>query len=87
MRVQILYRPNSEHDSLIKDFIRTYHSKESKDIELLDVDSPKGDEIAKLYDIVQYPAILVLRNDGQLQKMWQGSDLPLADEVISNANV
>jgi hypothetical protein len=41
--------------------------------------------MATLYDIVRYPAIMVLRSDGAMQKAWEGIELPLIDEVQSYA--
>jgi hypothetical protein len=87
MKLLIIYRPNSEHGRLIEDFIRDYQSRHAGDrIEVLNIDTREGVAMATLYDVVQYPAILALRNDGYVQKVWQGSDLPLQDEIASYAN-
>ena len=37
--------------------------------------------MASLYDIMNYPAILALRDDGSILKTWEGDELPLMDEV------
>jgi hypothetical protein len=42
--------------------------------------------MAQLYDVVRYPAILVIDNDGRLQKFWQDQPFPLIDEVYSYAS-
>ncbi len=82
MKVVILYRPVSEHGSSVEAFARDFGSKYHTDtIELLDVDSPNGSSLAQLYDIMQYPTILALREDGTLLHSWEGSALPLLDEV------
>jgi hypothetical protein len=47
----------------------------------LSLETPEGSEMAKLYGITSYPAILVMQNDGHLQQMWQGETLPLMSEV------
>jgi hypothetical protein len=87
MKLLIIYRPNSEHGRLIEDFIRDYQSRHAGDrIEVLNIDTREGVAMATLYYVVQYPAILALRNDGYVQKVWQGSDLPLQDEIASYAN-
>jgi hypothetical protein len=84
MRLVILYRPESEHGRVIEDFIREYQFRNnSKQLEVVNVDTRDGIATATLYDIMQYPAILVLQNDGQVHKMWQGNELPLIDEVAS----
>ena len=46
-----------------------------------------GSATATLYDIMRYPAILVLQNDGYLQKSWEGEQFPLMDEIFSYAHV
>ena len=87
MRLLILYRPNSEHGRIIEEFIHNYQSRnQSGHIEVLNIDTREGSATASLYDIVQYPAILALQNDGYVQKMWQGNELPLMDEVAAYAN-
>jgi len=48
---------------------------------LVSLDTPQGDNMAKIYDIVQYPAFLAIKDDGQLEQMWQGDQLPLMNEL------
>jgi hypothetical protein len=87
MRVLVLYRPNSEHARAIDEFIETYQKQyHLSHIEVLDVDSRDGSALATLYDVMQYPAILVLQADGQVQKSWTGESLPLMGEVASYAS-
>jgi len=85
MKVVVLYRPNSEHGRLVEEFIHTYQSRGRGDMEVINIDSREGGALANLYDIMEYPAILVLRDDGSLQKHWTGSSLPLADEIAAYA--
>lgn len=84
MRIVILYRPDSEYGRTVETFIREYQSQhgDSK-VEVLNVDSRDGSATASLYDIMQHPAILALRDDGSVLKTWEGSTLPLMDEVAS----
>jgi uncharacterized protein YbbC (DUF1343 family) len=84
MKVLVLYRPNSEHGRGIETFIRDFRYQHESNAGLLDVqdiDTRDGVATASLYDVVQYPAVLVLGDDGQLLKSWQGEDMPLMDEV------
>lgn len=88
MKVLVLYRPNSEHGRSVEDFIRDYQSRHgSHHFEVLNIDSRDGSATATLYDVVQYPAILVLQDDGYVQKMWEGGHLPLMDDVAAYASV
>ena len=84
MKVLVLYRPNSEHGRLIEDFIRNFQSQnDARSLEVLNVDSRDGNAMASLYDIMSYPAILILQTDGYLEKSWEGDSLPLVDEVVA----
>jgi len=86
MKVLVLYRPNSEHGRLVEDFIRDFQSRtDTGKLEVLNIDSREGSAMASLYDVMRYPAILVLRTDGYLQKSWEGDTLPLIEEVIGYA--
>ncbi len=88
MKVVILYRPNSEHARLVEEFIHDYKSRHvDTKLEVINIDSREGSSLANLYDVLQYPAILVLREDGYAQKVWQGDVLPLMDEVIAYSHV
>jgi hypothetical protein len=87
MKVLVLYRPKSEHGRLIENFIvESRRRLDEASLEVLDVDSRHGSELASLYDVMQYPAILVLANDGFVQKSWAGDNIPLLDEVMGYVN-
>lgn len=82
MKIVVLYRPNSEHGRDVESFAREYQTRhKSGKLEMLSVDTRDGSATASLYDIMSYPAILALRNDGSVLKVWEGDMLPLMDEV------
>jgi len=85
MRTVILYHPNTEFAGMAQDYARDYKRghEDRTDIELLSLDGVEGSEMAKLYDIVRYPAILVIAEGGGLQKLWQDRPFPLFDEVAA----
>lgn len=82
MRVVILYHPKSEQAGTAQDYVREYHARhEDHDIELLSLETKDGADMAQLYDVVRYPAILAIANDGQLLQLWQEEQLPLMNEL------
>ena len=84
MKVLVLYRPNSEHGRLIEEFIHDYKVRyQDTPMEVLNIDTREGSATATLYDVLQYPAILVLQTNGSVQKIWEGSALPRFDDVAS----
>ena len=86
MKLVILYHPSSEFSTMVENFAIECSSHTSKVVDSLSLETLEGANLAKLYDIVDYPSILIIREDGQLVKHWQGSNLPLIDEVIGNLN-
>ena len=80
MKVIVLYHPNSEHERKVTDFERDFKKQTDKVVELLSLETVEGAEMAKLYGVVQYPAVLARADDGTLLKVWQG-DLPLINEA------
>jgi hypothetical protein len=87
VKLLILYRPNSEYESQVESFVRDYqHRYESgRKIELVSLNTRDGAALASLYDVMSYPAILAIANDGKMLNVWQGMPMPLMDEVAGYA--
>ncbi len=84
----ILYHPNQEFAGLAEDFKRDFESRiKGYELELVSIDTVDGADMAKLYDIVRYPAILITSDSGGLQKAWQDRPFPLIDEVAAYLRV
>lgn len=88
MKLLILYRPNSEHATAVESFVRDFQKQffeAGKKVEMVSVDSREGVAQASLYDIMQFPAILALANDGSLINSWLGFPLPIMNDVAGYA--
>lgn len=85
MKVCILYHPYSEHARPVEEFARDFERRHGNHVELMSLETREGSAAASLYDVVQYPAVLVLREDGQLLQHWVGDRLPLMNEVAAVA--
>lgn len=83
MKVSILYHPHSEHAHTVEQFAHDFERQRGEVIELISLETKEGAAMASMYDLVQYPALLVLSNDGQLRKSWEGAEMPLMDEVAA----
>ena len=82
MKVIVLYHPYSEEARIIEEFARDFARQRGHEIELASLESRDGSATASLYDIVRYPAMIVLTDDGRMQKYWDAQDLPpLMDEL------
>ncbi len=81
----VLYREKSEHRQAVAEYVREFERRTSRKLALVDIDTKEGWDLAKLYEITQYPAIIATSDDGKLQHMWQGTPLPLINEVVGYA--
>lgn len=83
MRAVVLYHPHSEHGGIVEDYVHDFQRFKGKELEKVSLETVEGSETARLYDVVRYPAILIIGPDGVLQKMWQAPIMPLMNEVDS----
>ncbi|MES2970936.1 MAG: hypothetical protein V4702_01275 [Patescibacteria group bacterium] len=81
MKACILYRSDSEFSRIVEEYARDFEHFKGKVIELIDLNTRDGAAMATLYDILHNPTLVVIRDDGQLVKDWQGEHLPLKDEL------
>lgn len=81
MKAVVLYRPDSEFARMVEEYAHDFKRTKGYDLELVDLNTQDGADVAKLYDVMHYPAILIIRDDGQLIKDWQGEQLPLMSEI------
>jgi hypothetical protein len=85
MKVLVLYRPNSEFARQVEEFIQGLqmgHGLDERQLQVLDYDSRDGAATASLYDVMTQPSVLVIADDGAYVKGWEGSQLPLLEEVV-----
>jgi len=88
MKALVLYRPNSSHARPTEDFVHDLSRFVSdRDIQLINVNSRDGSATASLYDVMTYPAVLVVRDTGELQNSWQSEPLPLVNDVLGYLRV
>ena len=79
----VLYREKSEHRRVVEEFVHEFERRKSGQLELIDIDTKQGANMAELYDITEYPAVLATADDGSMQNMWVGEPLPLINEVAA----
>ena len=82
MKIAVLYHSQSEQERKVLEFQHDYNRRTGRDISLMDLNTRDGWSLASLYDIVKYPAVLAMGNDGSLLQSWQGEQLPLMNDVM-----
>ncbi len=81
MRVVIVYRRESDHGREVVDYLRDFDYQTGYKLEECNPDTRQGMDFCRVYDIVEYPTLIALSNDGQVQQVWRGRPLPLIGEV------
>jgi hypothetical protein len=88
MRIIVIYRPNSENARVVEEYIADFNRfHPGAEMEVKNVDTIEGAEMSKLYGIMEYPALLAIKDDGQMQQLWMGVDkLPLMNDLAYYVN-
>ncbi|PID32662.1 hypothetical protein CR956_01255 [Candidatus Saccharibacteria bacterium] len=81
MRAVVIYKERSDHAREVDDYMRDYTRQTGKRLEVIDPDSRDGADFCRVYDVVEYPTILALSDDGQVLKQWRGRPLPVIGQV------
>ena len=81
MRVVVVTKSDTEYSRVIETFLEDFARQTGRTLEALSPESTEGELFCRAYDIVEYPTIVALSNDGQVQNMWRGTTLPTISEV------
>lgn len=81
MRVVCVTRDSEDYSRMVEEWIWEFERRTSAEIETINPDGRDGAAFCQAYDVVEYPTILVLNNDGGVLASWKGRQLPLFDEV------
>lgn len=81
MRVVVVTKDNTDYARNVTEFLESFARQTGRTLEVLDPETPEGDMFCRVYDVVEYPSVIALSNDGQLQTIWRGAILPTISEV------
>lgn len=81
MRVAVVYKYESDHAREVLDYLRDFERQTGHKLETLDPESKDGADTCRAYDIVEYPTVIAISDDGHMQNMWRGQPLPTISEV------
>jgi len=74
MKAVILYQPSTETERSVQEYVREFARQTGKSIGLVDSDSVEGEQMKTHYDVLQFPAIIVCRDDGSYVESWDERD-------------
>ncbi len=77
----MIWREESDYARSVIEWLREFEHRTGRTIESFEPDSPEGESICRTYDVLEYPTILALDNDGKILQEWRGTMLPKIDDV------
>ena len=81
MRMVCVWRRESDYGRMVEEWLREFEQRFNVEIETVDPDSRDGEGFCRAYDIVEYPTLVALADDGSVLAIWRGQMLPTFDEV------
>lgn len=81
MRVVVVFKDDTDYARSVQDFLRDFERQTGHQLDVVDPESADGAQFCEAYDIVRYPTILAISDDGQLQNQWSDLPLPTINEV------
>jgi hypothetical protein len=81
MKVVIYFRRNNETERQASDYAENYRRATGFNIQLEDVDTRAAQQAISVYELMQYPAMVVKSSaDDRVLNTWQGT-MPLINEL------
>lgn len=81
MRVVVLYKQQTDTTRQVEEFMADFYRQTGHQLESMDPESPDGVSFCTAYDILEFPSIIAISDNGQLQNYWSGLPLPTISEV------
>lgn len=81
MRLVCVWRRASDYGRTVEEWLTEFERRTSIEVESLDPDTRDGAGFCQAYDIVEYPTIIAIDDNGGVLAMWRGQMLPTFDEV------
>ena len=80
MRVICIYRDNQDYSRSVEEFLENFRRQTGREIETMNPD--ENTNFCEAYDVVEYPTILALGEQGDVRASWRGRNLPLVNDVL-----
>lgn len=81
MRTIAIYKQHTDYTRAVEEFLEDFRRQTGRELEVLDPESPDGISFCQAYDILEYPTLIALSDDGHMQNLWKGLPLPTISEV------
>lgn len=81
MRVVVVYKDKTDYARIVEEFLHDFKRQTGHDLEVINPEERQNLQFCEAYDILRYPTILAISDDGRLQNSWVDLPLPTISEV------
>lgn len=81
MRVVVVTKEATDYARGVTEWLHDFTRQTGRTLETVDPDTRIGADFCRVYDIVEYPTVVAMGDDGQMQQLWRGMPLPTISEV------
>lgn len=81
MKAIVVSRDQTDYARIVSTFLEDFVRQTGRSLEVVDPDSRDGAGFCRTYDIVEYPTVIALSDEGMLLNTWRGLPLPTISEV------
>jgi len=81
MRVVVVYKEETDYARSVIEYLRDFEHQTGHILETLNPETAAGIDFCRAYDIIEYPTMIALSEDGMVQNSWRGIPLPTISEV------
>ena len=82
MRVAVIYKRETDYGREVEEWVTELKRRDmSGRVEEVNPETIDGESLVQAYEIMQYPTIMALDDQGRVLSSWTGLPLPRLDEV------
>ena len=81
MKTVVIYKTESDHARAVMTFMGDYERTTGDTLEVINPDTPEGASFCRVNDIVEYPSVVAVSDEGTIRQLWRGIPLPTVSEV------
>jgi hypothetical protein len=81
MKAIVIYKDETDYARAVYDYLGDFKRQTGHDLETMNPETPDGADFCRTYDIVEYPSIVALSDNGSLQMVWRGLPFPTINEL------
>lgn len=81
MRLIVLTKDQTDYTREVDEYLFEFKRRTGHDLEVINPESSAGISFTEAYDILEFPTIIAISDDGRVQNSWKGLPLPTMSEL------